>query len=289
MMRSIWKGHIRFSLVTIPVRVYNAVDTAETIHFNQLHRDCNGPIGYDKRCKKCNQVVSSQDILKGYQYEPEQYVVIEPEDLEKVKLKSTKVIEIEGFVNSAEISPALYEAPYFIGPDGEVAAKAYALLREALRETQSLGIGKVVLRDREDVVSVAAYDEGLMLYKLRYPKELRSTKDVPQLDDVQKVDPEQLKLALSLVDTMRTTLDKIEIRDRYNEALREIIEAKVQGKEIVTVMQEERPVLDIMTALKESISQAKQQRQPMIKATGKAKAEKEKPLQEKPSKGRKRA
>jgi len=288
-MRSIWKGHIRFSLVTIPIRVYNAVDTAETIHFNQLHRGCNGPIGYDKRCKKCNQVVSSQDIAKGYQYEPEQYVVIEPEDLEKVKLKSTKVIEIEGFVKSTEVSPALYEAPYFIGPDGDVAAKPYALLREALRETDSLGIGKVVLRDREDVVSVAASDGGLILYKLRYPKEVRLMSDVPQLDAMQKADPEQLKLALHLLETMRTSLDRIEIKDRYNEALREIIDAKVQGKEIVTVVQEERPVLDIMTALKESIEQAKQQRQQMIKATGKARAEKEKPAEEKPVKGRKRA
>lgn len=286
-MRSIWKGHIRFSLVTIPIRVYNAVDTAESIHFNQLHRECNGPIGYDKRCKKCNQVVSSQEIAKGYQYEPEQYVVIEPEDLEKVKLKSTKVIEIEGFVKSSEVSPALYEAPYFIGPDGDVAGKAYALLRDALRDTNSLGIGKVVLRDREDVVSVAPYDGGLMLYKLRYPKELRSVGDVPQLNTVQNVDPEQLKLALSLLETMRTSLDKIEIKDRYNEALKEIIEAKVQGKDIVTVMQEEHPVLDIMTALKESLEQAKQQRQRMIKATGKAKAEK--PAEEKPVKGRKRA
>ena len=288
-MRSIWKGHIRFSLVTIPIRVYNAVDTAETVHFNQLHRGCNGPIGYDKRCKKCSQIVSTQDIVKGYQYEPEQYVVIEPEDLEKVKLKSTRVIEIEGFVKSSEVSPMLYEAPYFIGPDGDVAAKAYALLREALRETDSVGIGKVVLRDREDVVSVGAHDGGLMLYKLRYSQEIRSMADVPQLNEMPKVDSEQLKLALHLLETMRTSLDKIEIRDRYNEALREIIEAKVQGKEIVTVMQEERPVLDIMTALKQSIEQAKRERQPMIKATGKAKAEKEKPQEEKPSRGRKRA
>lgn len=288
-MRSIWKGHIRFSLVTIPIRVYNAVDTEETIHFNQLHRECNGPIGYDKRCKKCNQVVSSQDIVKGYQYEPDQYVVIDPEDLQKVKLKSTKVIEIEGFVKSSEVSPALYEAPYFIGPDGEVAAKAYALLREALRETDSLGIGKVVLRDREDVVTVAPFDGGLMLYKLRYPQEIRPMAEVPQVNEVQKVDSEQLKLALHLLETMRTSLDKIEIKDRYNEALREIIEAKVQGKEIVTVVQEERPVLDIMTALKQSIDQAKRDRQQMIKATGKAKAEKEKAQEEKPARGRKRA
>src|SRR5512136_1244054 len=107
-MRSIWKGHIRFSLVTIPVRIYNAIDTAETIKFNQLHRGCNGPIGYDKKCKKCNLQVAGQDIVKGYQYEPEQYVIIEPADFEKIKLKSTKIIEIEGFVNASEVDPMLF-------------------------------------------------------------------------------------------------------------------------------------------------------------------------------------
>ena len=285
-MRSIWKGHIRFSLVTIPIRVYGAVETAETIHFNQLHRNCNGPIAYDKRCKKCNQNVTMQDIVKGYQYEPDQYVVVEPEDLQKVKLKSTKVIEIEGFVDSAEVSPALYESPYFVGPDGDVASKAYALLREALRESHRVAVGKLVLRDREDIVTLAPYDDGLILYRLRYPNEIRSIKDVPQLDLSQQTNPEQLKLALSLLQTMSTSFDKLEVKDKYKEALREIIDAKIQGKEIVNVAQEERPVLDIMAALKESIEQSKQQRQRMIKATGKAAREKP---EEKPAKRRKRA
>jgi len=102
-MRSIWKGHIQFSLVTIPVKVYNAIDTAQAIHFNQLHKGCNGPIAYDKRCKKCNKVLSNEEIVKGYQYEPDQYVILEPEDLEKIRLKSTKVIEIQGFVDASEV------------------------------------------------------------------------------------------------------------------------------------------------------------------------------------------
>ena len=144
-MRSIWKGHIRFSLVTIPICIYNAIETSETISFNQLHREDNGPIGYDKRCKKCNRVVKSEDIVKGYQYEPDQYVIIEPKDLAKLKLKSTKVIEIEGFVDSSEVHPTLYDTPYFAGPDGDVAAKTFALLCATLKDTGKLGIGKVVI------------------------------------------------------------------------------------------------------------------------------------------------
>ena len=106
-MRSIWKGHIRFSLVTIPIQVYTAVDTAQTISFHLLHKEDHGPIGYDKRCKKCGRVVSTEEIVKGYQYEPEGYVIVEKEDFEKINLQSTKIIEIEGFIDAQEVAPHL--------------------------------------------------------------------------------------------------------------------------------------------------------------------------------------
>ena len=288
-MRSIWKGHISFSLVTIPVRIYNALETAETIKFNQLHREDNGPIGYDKKCKKCGRQVATQDIVKGYQYEPEQYVIVELADFEKIKLKSTRIIDIQGFVDAAEIDPTLYEAPYFAGPDGEVAGKAYMLLHDALKESGRVGIGKVVLREREDVVAIAPHNGGLILYRLRYPNEVRSMSDVPDLNTRREVDKEQLKLARSLVDTMAASFGNLEIRDRYTEALREIIDAKIQGKEVVTVAEEVRPVVDIMTALKQSIEQAKSQRQGMVKATGKEKKAEVSASEEKPARGRKRA
>lgn len=267
-LRSIWKGHIRFSLVTIPIRIYNAVDTAETIRFNQLHKECNGRVGYDKRCKKCNEIVKNEEIVKGYQYDPDQYVVFEKEDLEKVRLKSTKVIEIDGFVDEAEVHPTLYEAPYFAGPDGDVAAKTYSLLCAALQDSGKVGVGKVVLRDREDVVAIAPHEGGILLYKLRYPNEVRRMKDVPLVDAV-KADKEELKLAKSLVESMATSIGKIELKDKYGGALKEMIQAKIEGKEIITAEEEERPVVDIMTALKQSIDQAKTQKKPMVKATGK--------------------
>src|SRR5260370_41824397 len=131
-MRSIWKGHIRFSLVTIPIRIYNAVDTAEqAVRFNQLHKDDHGPVGYDKKCKKCGKVLTTEEIVKGYQFEPEQYVIVSPEDFEKIKLKSTKVIEMEGFIDAAEAHPTLYESPCFAGRDGPVAPKTNSLLPQA--------------------------------------------------------------------------------------------------------------------------------------------------------------
>jgi len=263
-LRSIWKGHLRFSLVTIPIRVYNAVDTAESVSFNQIHRECNGRIGYDKRCKKCSNLVENEDILKGYQYEPDQYVIFEKDDLEKLKLKSTKVIDIEGFVDAGEIDPTLYDAPYYAGPDGDVAAKTYGLLSAALRDSGKMGVGKVVLRDREDVVLIAPKGDGIVLYKMRYPKEIRKIDDVP-LVEKQKPNKEELKLAKSLIDSMSTTFAKMTIENKYNDAVREMVKAKIAGQEIVAIQEEEAEVVDIMTALKQSIEKAK--KKPMEKVT----------------------
>lgn len=264
-MRAIWKGHIQFSLVTIPVRIYNAIDSGQSISFNLLSREGHNPVSYEKKDKVTGQPLRNEDIVKGYQYEPGQFVIIEQEDLDKVKLKSTKVIEVEGFVKAEEVHPSLFEAPYFIGPDGDVAAKTYALLCHTLKESGKIGVGKVVLRDRETPVLINPHDGGMLMYRLRYPNEVRSIREVPQLLEA-KADKEQLKLAKTLVDSMTTKFSKIEMKDHYYDALKAIIDAKIAGKEIVTVVEEEPKVVDIMTALKASIEQAK--KKPMEKAKG---------------------
>ena len=281
-MRSIWKGHIQFSLVTIPIRIYNAVDTEETIRFNQLHKEDNGAVGYDKKCKKCGKVLTTEEIVKGYQFEPEQYVIVSPEDLAKIKLKSTKVIEIEGFIDGREVHPTLYESPYFAGPDGLVATKAYSLLAQALKTSGKVGVGKVVLRDREEPVMIAPLEGGLVLYKLRHPNELRKMDNVPQIEQ-KEVNKDELKLSISLVESMASSLKDLDLTDRYRDALREMIEAKVAGKEVVSVPEVEKPVVDIMTALKQSIEQAKAKKKPMEKAKG----EKKEAVEAKPAKQRK--
>lgn len=270
-MRSIWKGHIRFSLVTIPIRIYNAVDTDEAIRFNQLHKEDHGAVGYEKKCKKCGKTLTAEEIVKGYLFAPEQYVIVTPEDLEKIKLQSTKIIEIAGFIDAGEVHPTLYDSPYFAGPDGVVAAKTYALLTEALRASGKVGIGKVVLRDREEVVMIGPLQGGLVLYKLRNPRELRKIENVPQLQPTQ-VDQDELKLSVSLVESMSSTLSELDLTDRYRDALREMIEAKIAGREVVNAPEEEKPVIDIMTALRESIERAKAQKKPMEKAKGTKKA-----------------
>lgn len=270
-MRSIWKGHIRFSLVTIPIRIYNAVDTTETIRFNQLHKEDNGAVSYEKKCKKCGKSLSSDEIVKGYQFEPEQYVIVSNDDMAKIKLKSTKVIEIEGFIDASEVHPTLYESPYFAGPDGPIATKTYSLLAQALKASGKVGVGKVVLRDREEVMTIAPHENGLVLYKLRSPEELRKIEDVPQIEH-KDANKDELKLSISLVESMSSTLKDMDLTDRYKDAMREMIEAKISGKEVVVgAPEEEKPIIDIMTALKQSIERTKEQKKPMEKAKGEKK------------------
>jgi DNA end-binding protein Ku len=251
------------------VRVYNAIEASEKIQFNQLHREDFGPIGYDKRCKKCNEVVTSDQITKGYQYEPDRFAIVEPDDIAKIKIKTTKAVDILGFVDADEIPATFYDAPYFAGPDGPVAEKPYALLREVMKQTGKVGLGKVVLRDREDLVAVFPQENGLILQKLRYPHEVRSVRDVPDLDGAQKVDKREMQMATMLVEQMTTTLEEIDMTDHYHEALKKLIESKVKGKKIVEFEPaEELPRLDIMSALKKSLQASS--RKPMVKATPEA-------------------
>ena len=280
-MRAIWKGHIRFSLVTIPVRIYTAIDTAKTISFNQINKETNSPIKYEKRDKSTGELVPAENIVKGYQYEPGQYVIIDPEDIEKVKIKSTKVIEIEAFVDAGEVHPTLFDTPYFAGPDGEIAIKTYSLLCETLKQTGKFGVGKVVIRDRESPVLLAPQEKGLVMYKLRYPEDVRDVNSIPELNQ-EEIDQDQLKLSRTLVESMSKSFEEVAFADKYRDALRDMIQAKIDGKEIVTMAEEETPTMDIMTALKASIEQAKEQKKPMKpagrteKETGEETADKKK-------------
>lgn len=257
-MRSVWKGHIRFSLVTIPILVYNAVERKNDIRFNQLHKKDNGRVGYSKTCKSCSEELSKDDIVKGYEYAPDQYVVFEEEELDSIKLKSNRAIDIETFIDIKEVHPSRYEAVYYIGPDGEVAKKTFNLLIKTLQNSSKAGIGRIILRDKEDVVLLAPYKKAIIMYKLRYPEELRNVDNVPHLGD-EEVDEAQLKLAETLVNSMETPFGQVDFDDRYRDALMELVDEKVSGKQIITITEEEEdgPVVDIMDALKKSIEAAK--------------------------------
>jgi DNA end-binding protein Ku len=208
--------------------------------------------------------VSNDQITKGYQYEPDRYAIVEPEDIAKVKIKTTKAVDIVGFVDSSEIPTTFYDAPYYAGPDGPVSEKPYALLREVMKQTGKVGIGKIVLRDREDMVALFPHEDGLVMQKLHYPNEIRSMKDVPELASATKVDKNEMKMATMLVEQMVTTMSEIDTVDQYNVALRSLIDSKIKGKKVVEFEVEELPRLDIMSALKKSLQQSN--RKPMVKA-----------------------
>ena len=257
-MRSIWKGHIRFSLVTIPIQIFSAVEKSNDISFKQLHKGDNGKVKYKKVCSVCEEEVPYADIVKGYEYEPDQYVILEKEEFDSIKLKSNRAIDVESFVDVDEVHPSRYEAVYFVGPNGDIAIKTFNLFRKALLKTKKAGVGRIILRDREDVVLLTAQGNGIIMYKLRYPYELRSLEDVPDLEDAE-VDETQLKLAETLIGSLDKPFGEIDFEDRYRDALLDLVEDKVSGKEIITLAEavDSTPVVDIMDALKKSIEEAK--------------------------------
>jgi len=174
-------------------------------------------------------------------------------------------VDILGFVESSEVAPMFFDSPYYIGPDGPVAEKPFALLRQVLKDTGKIGLAKVVLRDREDLVAVFPHDDGIVLQKLRYPAEVRKVEDVPEIDATPKLDKRELALATSLVEQMITTFADIDTVDHYHEALRKLIDSKIKGKKVTEFEKyEEPPSMDIMTALKKSLQASS--RKPMVKA-----------------------
>ncbi|MEX0648511.1 MAG: Ku protein [Balneolaceae bacterium] len=271
-MRTIWKGHIQFSLVSIPIRLFTAVDSGKSINFDLLTKDEHHPVGYTKTDKITGQPVDKNDIVKGYEYEPDRYVIIEDEDFKKIEPKMSKVIEIQGFVNEDDIHPSLFEKPYFIGPENESAAKTYNLFLKTLEESGKIGVGSVVLRNKESPVLLTPHENGILMYKLRFPNQMRSMKDVPNIGDGE-VDKNQLEMASKLVDSMTRDFSEIDMENHYYDAMKEMVEAKVKGEEVVSVSEEVPETRDIMTALKESIESSKK---PMEKARGKEKKQKTK-------------
>lgn len=256
-MKSVWRGHIRFSLVNIPIQIFSAVNSSNDIKFNQLHKTDNGRVRYKKVCSVCDEVLRSTDIVKGYEFEDDQYVVVASEEFKSIKIKSTKTIDVEAFIDLDEVHPSRYEAVYYVGPHEEMANKTFNLFIKSLKKTGKAGVGKIVLRDKEDVVLLKPYQNGLIMYKLRYPYEVRDINDVPGLVD-EEIDDAQLELAETLIGSLTKSFKDVEFKDAYHDKVLELIEAKIEGKELVVSPEvEDAPVVDIMEALKASIEQAK--------------------------------
>jgi DNA end-binding protein Ku len=251
--RALWKGHIRMSLVTIPVRVYPATNAAATIHFHQLHRKCETRIQYKKWCPHCKREVTNDEIVKGYEFERGRYVALEEEDIAKVRPESTKVINLRQFAAGDAIDPMLLEQPYYLAPDGRVAAESFAVMREALRGQAA--IGTVAFHGREHLVAIEPRDAALVMFTLRHENEIRRTEAIPDIDAVPtKVRADEVTLAKKVMGRFESTIDFSQYHDTYEEALRKMIDAKIEGEEIITPPEAPQPkVVNLMDALRKSL------------------------------------
>lgn len=251
--RPTWKGYLKISLVNIPVRVFPATDAAATISFNQLHRECRTRIQQKKWCPTCQIEVPTSDVVKGYEFEKGQYVVMDEEDLAKVRPASTRVINVVQFADASAIDPVYIERPYYLAPDGAVAAEAFAVVREGM--AGKAAIGKLALYGREYLVAIQPRENGLVMYTLRHASEVRSMGAIDELKTVPaKIKPDEVKLARQVIGSFETEGDLTQYRDEYQDELRKIIDAKVEGREIVGTAEEAPPkVVNLMEALRQSL------------------------------------
>jgi DNA end-binding protein Ku len=281
--RSIWKGAISFGLVNIPIQVFSAEQKEEYTSFSQLCQKGH-KIKYKKWCPVEQREVPWSEIKKGYEITKNSYVVIEKEEIENIKLKTTNAIEIKEFINSEEFDPLFVERSYYVGPDtgkkkkgsdnatNTIPAKAYSLFVKILNETKKVAIGKVVLRDKEQLVALRAYQRGLVMHQLKYLDEIRPMDEIGGLDSAQKIDANELSLGKTLVENLTAEeFDLGQYSDAYAKELEKLIEAKSRGEKVTINEEEEKPEepTDLLEALRASINtQTKPSRQKRSSGSG---------------------
>jgi DNA end-binding protein Ku len=255
--RATWKGYLKLSLVSCPVRLYNASSSSERVAFNLLHKDTHNRVQMKPVDPELGQVERS-DLVKGYQYEKNQYVILEEEDFEKVRIESTETINIEAFVDQDEVDTIYQDSPYYLAPDGAMAEETFVVIREAMKKTGKAAIARVVLSSRERIVSINVRDTGMLVSTLRNPNEIRGHAAYFEGIAAEGADKEMLQLAEQLIKQKAGKFDPAQYTDRYEEALMEVIRAKVAGEEPVMAAAPERgKVINLMDALKKSLEGAK--------------------------------
>jgi DNA end-binding protein Ku len=257
--RAYWQGQIRLALVSIPVEIYTATRSGATISFRQIHEPSGKPIHYEKVVTGIGPV-DADEIMKGYEIEKGEYVLLDQDEIDAVKLESKKTLELTQFVDASDIDVLYYERPYFVVPADDLAEEAFIVLREALRRTKKVGLGQLALRGREYLVSLKPCRRGMVLETLRYADEVNKAqgyfRDIPDA----KPDAELLDLAETLIEKKTAAFDPREYHDRYVDALKDLIARKRKAKGRKIVEQEEEPsgrgasnVVDLMAALKKSL------------------------------------
>jgi DNA end-binding protein Ku len=253
--RPYWRGFLRLSLVQIAVQIHSAVE-ASSSGLNQIHKPSGKRVNYTKTAAGVGPVEEA-DIVKGYEVSEGTYVILEPEELNAVKLESKKTLDLQEFVSKEEIDPRYFEAPYYLLPEDEFQNEGYLVIQAALAKKKKLGLGQITMSGREYLVAVGALDQGIAMYILRYPNEIRSADkyfgDIPDL----KVNPEMVDLATKIITDGTTEFRPEQFHNTYSVRLNELVQEKAKGKKIVVKAEEDRPkganVVDLMDALRKSV------------------------------------
>lgn len=255
--RASWKGHLKLSLVSCPVKLFPATSASERISFNQLHKDTHNRINMKPVDPELG-LVERSDLVRGYEYEDKQYIIIEDSDLEAVRIESSHTLNIEAFVDEGEVDVIYQDAPYYLAPDGAMAEETFAVLREAMRSSGKLAIARLVMTSRERVVTIGARENGMFVCTLRNPSEVRGTAEYFGNIPAGKPEAEMLELAQKLIEQKVKPFNPKDYEDRYEQALMAMIKEKLKGhKPIIAAAPERGNVINLMDALKASLGDAK--------------------------------
>lgn len=259
-MRTIWKGAISFGLVNLPIRLYTAT-TKKNIRFNMLHNECKTPVTTKRYCPVCDKEVEYNELVRGYEYEDNKYVVLRDEDFDNIPVKSTKTIDIVDFVKLEEIDPVYYIKTYYLGP-AEGGEKPYLLLKKALVDTNKVAIAKITIRNKESLAVVRVMDDVLALETMYFADEVKSAEElrVAEMENKIKISKKEEELAVEIIDNLTAKFEPEKYNDEYREELMNIIRNKIEGKEVETpeVVTGENKVLDLMEKLKASVEATEQ-------------------------------
>lgn len=258
-MRSIWNGAISFGLINVPVKMFAATEDKD-LHFKLLHKNCNAPLKQKRVCSACGQEVQWEDTVRAYEWEKGRYIIMDEEDFSATENFSSRSIDILDFVNLTDIDPLYFHKSYYLSP-AETGVKAYQLLRSAMFETGKIAVGKVVLRERQHLVTLRVIEKCIAMAMMFYPDEIRSVDLVPAVHETVAVNANEKRMAIQLIESLAEPFDAAKYTDTYREELLKVIAAKAHGEQIVAHIEPRASkVVDLMDALRASLEMVEKQK-----------------------------
>lgn len=291
--RSFWKGHLRLALVTIPIRLVSATASEDKIALHQVDKKSKQRIRYQKVAGESGKVVPQSDIVQGYELDNGNYVLFEPDELDKLKLTTRHTVELTEFVEACSIDPLYFANPYYVLPDGDVAEEGYRIIRDALRATKKYGVGQLTIRGRENLIAMKPSGDGLMIETLRYASEVRDADEIFEGIGNEKLRPELVDMAKQLIEERTTKFNPGEFKNHYADALRSLVKEKVEGGLATEVAGGDEPpsggtVIDFMEALRRSTQKSPPAKSETTKTKTAASRQKREPVKRGAAKSPKR-